>query len=462
MPDVPVNTEPVLPGFHSDPTVCRVGDDFYLACSSFEYFPGAPVHHSRDLRSFELIGHVITAPEQTDLAGGGASGGIYGSTLRHHDGLFHFATTNVNVFASGQLIFTAPSAAGPWSAPVAVPTALGIDPDLAWDDDGTCYLTWCAGPEAGIRQLVVDPATGAALSEARSLWSGTGMRNPEGPHLYHRGDWWYLLIAEGGTDRGHSVSVARSRRPDGPFEPHPANPLLTHRSTDHPVQSVGHADLIDSPGGDWFVVFHGTRPAGQFPEFPVLGRETFRAAVEWQDDWPSIVESELPPAPPADFTDDFSLPRHPRWVHPGSTGGPLLTRVKDRSWTATAELATGRLLVRLDDKHWYAAEAIPDAAYAVARIGPLEQRFPAVPRTGPTATLRLRAVAGAAGPTAGGAGPDEIHVELIHPGGEVVALATFDGRYVSTEVAGGFTGRMVGIDSPTGTAAIRSFSYRRI
>src|SRR5690606_26324974 len=128
-----------------------------------------------------------------------------------------------------QLLFTAENPAGPWSDPVVVPGTVGIDPDLAWDEDGTCYLTWCAF-EGGIAQVTIDPTTGAVLSERRSLWSGTGMKAPEGPHLYRVGDWWYLLIAEGGTERGHSVSVARSRRPDGGFEPHPANPILTHRS----------------------------------------------------------------------------------------------------------------------------------------------------------------------------------------------------------------------------------------
>ena len=150
----------------------------------------------------------------------------------------------------GQLLVHADDPAGPWSEPVRIPSAMGIDPDLAWDDDGTCLMSYAGfGPEGGegIVQSPIDPLTGEVLAERRSLWAGTGGKFPEGPHLYRIGDWWYLLIAEGGTERGHAVTIARSRSPQGPFESNPRNPLITHRGTDEPVQNTGHADLVSGP-----------------------------------------------------------------------------------------------------------------------------------------------------------------------------------------------------------------------
>ena len=473
----PRNLTPVLPGFWSDPTVCRTPDGFALAHSSFEYFPGAPLHASPDLVEWRQVGNVIDRPGQADLTAGGASSGIYGSTLRHHDERFWFITTNMNQVREGQLLFTAESLEGPWSDPVRIPV-VGIDPDIAWDDDGTCLVTWCGFPD-GIQQVAVDPATGEVLGEPRRLWNGTGMRNPEGPHLYKVGEWWYLLIAEGGTDRGHSVSVARGRSPLGPFEGNPANPVLTHRSTDHPVQSTGHADLVEGPDGQWFAVYHGTRPHGGFPEYHVLGRETFLSPVEWVDGWPVIVD------PVADyasrdngFEDDFSRGLHPRWVSPSgdlrgvSTGvdgltlaavdgaRPLLVRVMDHDWEATADVeGSARLLVYLDDAHWYGVETSADEVAAVAQIGPVRQVLGSCPRPAtPSVTLRLAARVPA--PVEGwpASQPDLVTLSVLTDDGWQ-DLAEIDGRYVSTEVAGGFTGRMVGVAAVEGTATCRLFTY---
>lgn len=474
------NTVPVLPGFWSDPTICRAGDDFYLAHSSFEYFPGAPVHHSTDLLTWRQIGHVITRPEQSDLVAGGLAKGIYGSTIRHHDGRFWFITTNVNQAMEGLQLFVADDPAGPWSDPVLVPV-LGIDPDLAWDDDGTCILTWCGFP-SGISQVAIDPATGALLSEPIQPWSGTGLRNPEGPHLYHIGDWWYLLLAEGGTDRGHCVTVARSRTPQGPYEECPANPILTHRSTEHPVQSVGHADLVEGPEGRWYCVYHGTRPHGGFPQYHVLGRETMLAPVDWVDGWPVIVETDgLVTASDRSFTDSFEGVLDPRWVTPsGTLAGarvtdagleltasgahrPVVTRVTDLDWTATVTLdvtrGRARVAVRLNDRHWFGLEVGPDAVHAVATIGPTRSVIASTDVFEP-GHVQVRI---AARVPAGGMGfpvpePDLVSLEAL-ANGNVRRLAALDGRYVSTEVAGGFTGRMVGCEALEGVVVVRSFAY---
>lgn len=499
------NQSPAIPGFYSDPTMCAGPDAVHLATSSFEYFPGAPLWRPADMAGFSQIGNVIDRPSQVDLRTfSAASSGIFGSTLRFHDGRFWFITTNIAQVGEGQLIFTAADPAGPWSDPVLVQGVTGIDPDLAWDDDGTCYLTWC---DNGIAQVTVDPETGAVLSERRDLWAGTGMKFPEGPHLYHVGEWWYLLIAEGGTESGHSASVARSRRPDSGFEGFPGNPILTHRSTGHPVQSVGHADLVEWQG-QWWACYHGTRPHGRSPEFHVIGRETMVCPVEWVDGWPVIREDlALTYAPETALTTDFTSSLDPRWVCPQgdlseaapgpgglvlSAGRPVVIRVQDLEWSAEANIdvsgGTARLLVYLDDEHWYGLEADADGVHALGRCGPFAQEFGRVPaqekdgdghdsdRPGENVNgagesgdpgsggsevvgLRISAAlpeAGTFGPLSGG--PDLITLTAVMPSGPV-DLATLDGRYLSTEVAEGFTGRTVGVQCTSGRAVVRHFTY---
>ncbi|MGA9595510.1 MAG: glycoside hydrolase family 43 protein, partial [Acidimicrobiia bacterium] len=206
----------IIPGFNPDPSVVKVGADYYLATSSFEYQPGLPIYHSRDLTEWELIGNVIDRPGILE-EGVRTAGGIWAPTIRYHGGRFVLIVTDA--MGRGNMVFTADDPAGPWSDPVLLRDIDGIDPDLAWDDDGTCYLTFSglllgAGfQHLGIQQVRIDLETGRALEGPRSLWSGSGLMFPEAPHLYHVGDWWYLMIAEGGTERGHSVSIARSDRP---------------------------------------------------------------------------------------------------------------------------------------------------------------------------------------------------------------------------------------------------------
>lgn len=167
---------PVIPGFHPDPSVCRVGEDYYLACSSFEYFPGVPIFHSRDLVHWTQIGNALDRPGQLRLPlDSPSSGGIYAPTLRHHDGRFWLIVTNVS--GDGNLLFTATDPAGPWSDPVRLPGVQGIDPDLAWDEDGTC---WCT--TAGVGQIRIDPRTGETFGPSRRLWSGAAeAKAPEAP-----------------------------------------------------------------------------------------------------------------------------------------------------------------------------------------------------------------------------------------------------------------------------------------
>lgn len=456
---------PIVSGFHPDPTICRVGDDYYLAHSSFEYFPCVPLWHSRDLLTWTQIGHVLTRRSQFARGDGRPSGGIYAGTLRHHDGLFWYVTTNVGDWDGGQLIVHADDPAGPWSDPVWVPQAIGIDPDLAWDDDGQCYLTWAAmGGEWGIRQARIDLTTGRFLEPAYAVWQGSGLAAAEGPHLYQVDGWWYLLLAEGGTERGHAVTIARGPHPSGPFEGCPANPILSHRSTVHPVQNTGHADLVRAPGGDWAAVYLGVRPQGWTPGFHVLGRETFLAGIDWADGWPVFDEDryDVPPAGTA-FTDDFTGPeRHPRWVAPGgdpvavedgaAITGLLCTRVRDLRWSAEATLdGPGGFLLRMDDRHAYGLTRDDGRIEAIARIGDLCVAFGAIAVPDGPAVLRIAAVTPAAtGTFLANVGPDEI---VLSAGSH--EFARLDGRYLSTEVAAGFTGRMLAI-----TGHVRSVTYR--
>ncbi|MEU0743759.1 family 43 glycosylhydrolase [Streptomyces sp. NPDC006134] len=485
-------TTPVIAGFHPDPSVCRVGDTYYLANSSFEYVPGVPVHRSTDLVTWTHIGHVLTRPSQLAPHAGTAGSGIYAPTLRHHGGRFWLVTTNIHEVRRGHLIVSAENPEGPWTDPVHVAGTIGIDPDLVWDDAGVCHLTWASFLPGlrGIATVPIDPATGAMLAEPRLLWGGTGLAAPEGPHLYRLGEWWYLLLAEGGTERGHAVTVARARSLDGPFEAAPHNPILTHRSTDHPVQNTGHADLVELADGSWAMVYLGVRPRGRTPKFHVNGRETFLAGVDWADGWPVVDEQRFAvKTQDHSFTDRFETPElHPRWVAPGTspadfarrgsrsglllesrphqqTPALLLTRVRDTQWTARARMdtsaGTGRFLLRIDSDHWYGLTADADTVEATVSIGPAVSTVARIPRPAGGAVLLSITVRDSdrPGPFGGPDEPDLVELAVVGDDGTSHVLGTFDGRYLSTEVAGGFTGRMLGAELVRGRVVIEEVTY---
>ncbi|EFL21214.1 xylosidase/arabinosidase [Streptomyces himastatinicus ATCC 53653] len=485
---------PVLPGFHPDPSICRAGADYYLACSSFEYFPGVPLFHSRDLVHWTQIGNALDRPSQLRLPPEAtSSGGIYAPTLRHHDGRFWLITTNVN--DGGHLLVTATDPAGAWSDPVRLPGVPGIDPDLAWDDEGNCWCTY-----AGVGQVRIDPHTGQSFGPPRRLWSGTpGAKAPEAPHLYRIGDYWYLLIAEGGTERGHGVSIARGRTPTGPFEPCPDNPILTHRGTDHPIQNTGHADLVQAPDGSWWTVLLGVRPGGGTPGWHVLGRETFLAPVSWVDGWPVVGELSLDmSAPPwplqpgavVPVRDDFDLSEPaPCWVSPRQRPAENCTTKERAGWLtlhargssldeldvmfvgrrqqhlscrvrALIDPAEGRggLAVRLDEQHHYDIEMASGEVRVLARIGPLHTVVASQPVPAGPLTLRIE-VSPVQLVNEARTGPDTISLGFEEPDGTFVGLTALDGRYLSTEVAGGFTGRVIGMYASVGAVHFDWFDY---
>ncbi|KGH48735.1 glycoside hydrolase [Modestobacter caceresii] len=491
MTSVPVTPAPVVPGFHPDPSVCRVDDTYWMVHSSFEYAPGVPLYRSTDLVSWEQVGHVLARPSQLDVSAAPGSGGITACTLRHHDGRFWMVTTNL---ADGgwQTLVTAEDPLGEWSESVRMDEVRGIDPDLAWDDDGTLLVTYAgfgAGGPAGLVQQAVDPVTGWALTERRNVWQGTGGRFPEGPHLYRVGGHWYLLIAEGGTERGHAVTIARGPSPSGPWEACPHNPLLTHRGVEHPVQNTGHADLVQRPDGSWAIVFHGVRPRGASPQFHVLGRETFAAEVVWEDGWPRLGEWLTPAAGPVEVEELAGAALPVSWVSPRRLPGDVLTR-GEGGWRLTAAAAdpasddaafagrrqehlycraravvaadgdgVGGLSVRMDPRHRLDLQVAGDVVRAVAQVGPLRQLLGEVAVPAGDVVLEVRAVPSEGHFSSTALGPDQLVAGVLDADGGFAELGRIDGRYVSTEVAGGMTGRMVGVWCSSGSVVVRSFRY---
>jgi xylan 1,4-beta-xylosidase len=280
---------PVIPGFNPDPSVCRVGNDYYLVTSTFEYFPGVPVYHSKDLVNWEHIGYCLTRKSQLPLENCWSSGGIYAPTIRYNNGTFYMVTTNVS--GGGNFYVHTKDPAGEWSEPVWVKQG-GIDPTLFFDTDGKVYLTSNENAEGktGIALSEIDIETGKILSPIRHIWGGTGGRYPEAPHIYRIRDLYYLMIAEGGTEYGHMETIARSKSIWGPYSSNPDNPILTHRGLagqNQPFQGTGHADLIQAHDSSWWMVFLAFRKAGG--DFHHLGRETFLTPVKWNPDgWPEV------------------------------------------------------------------------------------------------------------------------------------------------------------------------------
>jgi xylan 1,4-beta-xylosidase len=310
---------PILAGFYPDPSIVRVGDDFYLVTSSFAWYPGVPIFHSKDLVNWNQIGHVLDRPSLLPAEGIGVSRGVFAPTIRYHDGTFYMVTTMVD--AGGNFYVTATDPAGPWSDPVWLSEVDGIDPSIFFDHDGRAFLLNNGPPDYeplydGHRAIWIqelDIASGELVGRRKVIVDG-GVdlsQNPiwiEAPHLFRVDDWYYLIAAEGGTADNHSEVVFRSRDVMGPFEPGPRNPILTQRTLDpsrpFPVTTTGHADFIRTKEGDWWAVFLGCRPY-EGSKFNT-GRETFLHPVTWVDGWPLILDPSEPVLPASPLPD---LPR---------------------------------------------------------------------------------------------------------------------------------------------------------
>ena len=324
-------TNPVIPGFYSDPGICRYGNDYYAVFSSFEYFPGVPVFHSRDLVNWEQIAYCLTRKSQLPLEDAVTSDGIYAPTLRYHNGKFYMITSNRCSKYGNHFYVTSESMRGPFSDPVWIRdmegrSIDGVDPSLFFDEDGQVYFSCVAWDEKGqgIGQARIDLDSGLLLDPLKVVWHGTGGTFPEGPHTYRINGWYYLMIAEGGTEYGHKVSIARSRDINGPYESCPHNPILTQNYQYVQagcIQGVGHGDLFEAHDHTWWLIVHGFRTS--LGKLHHLGRETMLVPVQWNEDgWPVVnengwigetvrlqgvfsdtIQKEIP-----GFRDDFSSP----------------------------------------------------------------------------------------------------------------------------------------------------------
>ena len=289
---------PILPGFYPDPSICRVNDDYYLVTSTFAYFPGVPIFHSRDLVHWNQIGNILERKEQLPLVNAETSEGIFAPTLRYHDGTFYMITTNVTPTNDiNNFIVTATDPAGPWSDPYPLDSA-GIDPSLFFDDDGKCYYCGTQNRREGSRYFgdneiyiqELDLNTMKLVGESYPAWHGAlrGVEWPEGPHIYKKDGYYYLLISEAGTGHNHAVSIARSKSLTEPFTGHKANPIFTHRHLGYhyPIVNVGHPDIVETQNGEWWMVCLASRPRGGY--YRNLGRETYLVPFIWEDGWPVI------------------------------------------------------------------------------------------------------------------------------------------------------------------------------
>lgn len=489
---------PVIRGFYPDPSVCRVNNDYYLVCSSFEFFPGIPLFHSKDLVNWEQIGYVIKRESQLSLNGQG----LYAPTIRYHNGKFYVVCTNVS--GNGNFMATTNDIRGEWSDPVNINQG-GIDPSLFFDDDGKVYLTTNGNPK-GIYLSEIDPETGKILSPVSFLTQGTGGRYPEGPHIYKKDNFYYLLLSEGGTEYGHMVTVFRSKNIWGPYMGDGSNPILTHRNDErNPLQGTGHADLVQAHDGSWWAVFLAFRTTGMYTQFHHLGRETCLLPVTWTPDgWPRIYDGRartsmnvktLPqfPKPALPEMDEFSVPdlplhwnflrkipvgisltRKPGWLSFTGTAQTLdsvtSTFMGRRQTEMSVEATTlidfepvtqneeAGLTAFMNNKSYYAIGVFQtDNSRAVkvnVRLGHIKQVVASAKvNPGP---LHLRIISD----------PNFYYFQYSADGSKFQTLSVLDTKYLSSEVAGGFTGVYLGVyatgnGSPSNNAAYFDwFNYK--
>jgi len=295
----PTIHNPILPGFHPDPSICRAGDDYYIANSTFQWWPGVAISHSRDLAHWELVSYALTRRSQLEMDRIPDSGGIWAPCLSYNpeEKLFYLIYTVVNRHSvrspieTPNFLVTARDVRGPWSEPVLLNYS-GFDPSLFHDDDGRSWLVNMYMDDRPAQKLFF---AGVLLQEyskkrkqlvgpVRNIYLGTELGATEGPHLFRRNGWYYLIVAEGGTGYGHAMTMARSRKIAGPYVPHPGNPIMTARTTQLPIQKAGHGQLVETPQGEWYGVYLCGRPRNG--NYCILGRETGIERGTWgRDGW---------------------------------------------------------------------------------------------------------------------------------------------------------------------------------
>lgn len=478
---------PVISGFYPDPSACEANGRFYLVTSSFQFFPGVPLFESDDLVNWRQIGHVLTRKSQLPLAGAVSSGGIFAPTIRYYDGTFYMVTTNTTT--GRNFYVTTKDIYGQWSEPVTVEQD-GIDPSLYFEEGRAFFMSNGSDDfgDHGVTQCEIDIATGRKLSPSRTIWHGSGGRYLESPHLYKVGEWYLLTAAEGGTEYGHMITCARSRSLWEGFEGCPDNPVLTNRDLGgFEIQGVGHGDLVRKPDtGEWFFLHLGFRQIDQWQPFHHIGRETFLTPVHFREDgWISCgndgtcrEEYEIA----GDFAQQrklsFGFRDRKEWIflrEPDmslyhltderfeltansdtldGTGSPAFIGIRQKEFcgrlccNVSAENGEAGITVYMDENHRYdlAVVSSDSGCEAILRLNIGDARYVRnrVPLSGNSAGLCISM-------------NNFVYDFSVIDGNESVSFGFAHTRYVSTEVACGFTGVVFGLYAQGGKGVFTGF-----
>lgn len=472
---------PVIKGFYPDPSVCKVADTYYLVCSSFQYFPGVPIFESKDLINWKQIGHCLTRKSQIQLENINSSGGVFAPTIRYNNGRFYMTTTNdtthQNFYVWTDNIY------GEWSEPIFLAQG-GIDPSLYFEDDKTYFMSNGADDfgVGGIVQCEIEIETGKKLTPSKTIWQGTGGRYLESPHLYKINGIYYIMAAEGGTEYGHMVTYARGNSPFGPFQPYSHNPVLTNRNLGgYELQGMGHGDLIEDNNGNWWMLHLGFRQTGQWLTFHHLGREVFLTPVTFgEDGWftaghngttiksfdtdriPSSViqdEKKCYTFENTDWNLDWFYLRHPNTdnyklqkdkislkgteITLDKADSPTFIGIRQKDFNAdiTCDVSTSEgeagITIYMDENHHYdlAIRKVENGYEVIERlnIGDIKSVEKTVSLNNiNTASLIIHST-------------NYNYSFCTEVDGKEIVLGTAQTRYLSSEVAGGFTGVIIGL-----------------
>ena len=470
-------TNPIVKGFYPDPSVCEANGKYYLVCSSFQYFPGVPLFESEDLVNWKQIGHVLTRKTQVMLEKINSSGGVFAPTIRYNDGRFYMVTTN-DTTHQHFYVYT-DDIYGEWSEPIVVDQD-GIDPSLYFEGGRTFFISNGTDDygESGVIQSEINIETGEKLTPSKCIWKGSGGRFLESPHMYKINGEYYLMAAEGGTEYGHMITYARGKDIWGPFNGYPKNPVVTNRNTaPEIIQGIGHGDLIQDKYGDWHILSLGFRQIHIWQAYHTLGREVFLYPVEFgEDGWFSAgtngvvraeyemkgdhvqQEKKVYTFENTDWNIDWAYLRHPvpenyeqaddnlilhgTDVTLDDVDTPTFMALRQREFcfelTCTVSIdcgEAGATVFACENEHFDVAVCKGDTGYEGIlkyNVGPAKHLQKSVPLSSDTATVIVR-------------GENCRYSFYIADNGEEIFLGSADAKYVSTEVAGGFTGVMLGL-----------------
>lgn len=488
---MPTYNNPVQKGFYPDPSVCFADGKFYMVCSSFQYFPGVPLFESDDLVNWAQIGHVLTRKNQVMLEKINSSGGVFAPTIRYNNGRFYMVTTN-DTTHQNFYVYT-DDIRGEWSDPIYVDQG-GIDPSLLFEDGHTYFMSNGTDDEgkSGVIQCEINIETGERLSPRRCLWQGSGGRYLESPHMYKINGGYYLMAAEGGTEYGHMITYARSNSVWGPFEGYAKNPVLTNRNkAPNIIQGIGHGDLIQDENGNWHILCLGFRQIGIWQPFHHLGREVFLTPVSFgEDGWFTAGtdgttadsyespygteqnEKKLFTFENTDWNIDWCFMRHPHSenyelsensailhgtdITLDCVDSPTFIGLRQRDFNAeisadidTASGEGGLTMYMTENEHYEVAVRQTDSGFeAILRlnIGGIKHIQNSVPLNSGKAQLVIHAA------------NFGYTFAVKENGAEEVTLGFGASKYLSSEVAEGFTGVLIGLYAINGTSSFKAFS----